>query len=287
MSSSRLIKRRIKSAKSISQITKAMEMVSASKMKRAQDQALQSRPYAEKLSQMLQSVAMRTDRTAHPLLHQYTSSKTLLLVISTDRGLAGSLNTNLFKSVDAFHQSHEEVSLIIVGKKAKDFCLKMGYNVLAEFTNLPEKFGFEEVLPIAELLMNEFLTGAYGSVHIAHMKFISTLAQKVEVTQLLPFSYEQVEHPEELISAKAEYTFEPNPKEILQFILPYFVETIVYQLMLDAKASEHSARMVSMKNASDNAKEVVSELQLAYNKSRQAIITNELIDMTTASMSLQ
>lgn len=286
MSSDRLIKRRIKSAKNISQITKAMEMVSASKMKRSQDQALASRPYAEKLATMLQSVAVRTDPSVHPLLRQNDSNKALLVIFSSDRGLAGSLNTNLFKAIDEFSAEHTQFAVIVIGKKAKDFAQKMGYEVVAEFTNLPEKLGFDDTLPIAELVMKEFLAGAFESVHTVHMRFITTLSQKVELTQLLPFSYSQVEHPEELITAKAEYTFEPSPKEILQFIIPYYVETVMYQMLLDAKASEHSARMVAMKNASDNAKEVVSELQLMYNKSRQSSITNELIDMTTASLSL-
>lgn len=261
-------------------------MVSASKMKRSQEQALSSRPYAEKLAVMLQSVAMHTDRSAHPLLKQHSSPRSILVVLSTDRGLAGSLNTNLFKAVDDFVRQHDETALIVVGKRSKDFSLKMGYTILAEFTDFPEKFGFEQTLPIAELVMKEFLAGSCSSVHVLHMKFITTLSQKVETTQLLPFSYNQMEKPEDLITPKAEYKFEPSAKEILQFILPYYVETLIYQLMLDAKASEHSARMVAMKNASDNAKDVVAQLQLVYNKSRQSSITNELIDMTTATMSL-
>ncbi len=285
MSSARLIKSRIKSAKNISQITKAMEMVSASKMRRAQDQALAGRPYAEKLTSMLQTIALRTDTSAHLLLQSNTSSKILIVLISSDRGLSGSLNTNLMKATEEFVKN-KDVGFIAVGKKAREYVVKLGYNLIAEFTNLPERIHFEEALPMAELMMKAFLTGEYGEVHLVHMRFISTLSQKVQIDQILPLSYRTIEQPAQLIEAQSEYVFEPSTQDILEFLLPYYIEVSLYQTLLDAKASEHSARMVAMKNASDNAKDVVRGLQLMYNKSRQASITTELIDMTTATLSI-
>lgn len=285
MSSSRLIKSRIRSAKNISQITKAMEMVSASKMRRAQSQALASRPYAEKLAQMLRVASQYTTADAHPLLKQNDSPKALMILISTDRGQTGGLNTNLFKSAFEFAEG-KNVEFVVVGKKAREFAIKIGMPVVAEFSGLPEKLSFDQALPIAQFAMNGFLTGEYGSVHILHMRFISTLSQKAELQQLLPLQYERVDQPAELIVAKSEYVFEPSARDLLDYLLPYYTEVQIFQKLLDARASEHSARMVAMKNASDNAKEVVGELQLVYNKGRQSAITRELNEITTAQLSL-
>lgn len=285
MSASRLIKRRIKSAKNISQITKAMEMVSASKMRRAQEQALASRPYAQKLYETLRMVATHTNSSSHPLLQINKAGKALVLLISSDRGLVGSLNTNLFKATEEALQNLPQAEFVAVGRKARDFVVKTGRSLYGEFTGLPDKLRFEDALPIAELVMNAFLSGGYQSVQLVHMQFISTLTQKAVVEQLLPISHTEIQ---ELAAAQpsAEYTFEPNAKDILDTLLPYFIEITIYQDLLDAKASEHSARMVSMKNASDNAKDVVKELTLSYNKSRQASITSELLDISTAALSV-
>jgi len=283
--SSRLIKRRIKSAKNISQITKAMEMVSASKMKRAQDQALSSRPYTRKLMEMLRTIALHTDPSTHPLLKLNDSQKVLVVLISTDRGLAGGLNTNLFKSSEELIKGRD-VAFIVFGKKAREYAMKMGYTIVAEFTGMSEKLRFEDALPVADIMMKSFLSGEYGEVYLLHMQFVTTLSQKPLPERVLPLSAQDIEQPAELIGSKTEYVFEPSPKDILDHLLPYYVEIETYQTMLDAKASEHSARMVAMKNASDNAKEVVSELQLIYNKTRQANITRELIEITTSSLTL-
>lgn len=262
-----------------------MEMVSASKMKRSQEQALSSRPYAKKLTEMLRTIAMHTDPSHHPLLRSNDAEKVLIVLVSTDRGLAGGLNTNLFKAAEELAQT-KKVEFIVVGKKARDYVIKFGRSSIAEFTNLPEKILFEDALPIAELMMKSFLSGGYREVFLVHMQFLSTLSQRSTVERILPLTVEQIEKPEELITAKTEYIFEPNPKSILDYLLPYYVEIETYQTLLDAKASEHSARMVAMKNASDNAKDVVSELQLIYNKTRQANITRELIEITTSSLTL-
>jgi F-type H+-transporting ATPase subunit gamma len=288
MANTRQIKSRISTAANISKITKAMEMVSASKMRRAQQQALAARPYTRGIQSSLQKVAQFTDSSLHPLLAHHTKGKNILIIFSTDRGLCGGLNTNLFKSTWHWTKEKENVEVIVIGKKAVGFARKMGLTILAQFTQLPEILSVAEILPIASLITEGFLSEEYKSVSMLHMDFINTLSQKVKFTQLLPISpaaakIESVTTPPQIY---AEYTFEPTAKDILNELLPYYIENTLYQTLLEAKASEHSARMVAMKNASENAKELVSELKLLFNKSRQAAITNELLDITTATMTL-
>jgi F-type H+-transporting ATPase subunit gamma len=280
----RLIKRRIRSAQNIAKITKAMEMVSASKMRRAQDQVKASRPYADRLSAVLHSIGPKTDPRLHPLLQESLSGVPVLLVISTDRGLCGGLNSNLFKAVLEFKDAHPTLTTIVVGKKAQEFVNRAGLSVHAAFTGLPEKVGFAEALPIAQVVRDGFLNGAFSSVHAVHMEFINTLSQKPLVQAVLPLR--PLSAAADTPAMSSEYVFEPNAQEILDWLLPYYIEMEIYQLLLDAKASEHSARMISMQNASNNAKDVVGSLQLEYNKGRQAGITRELIEITTASLSL-
>jgi F-type H+-transporting ATPase subunit gamma len=288
MANTRQIKSRINTAANISKITKAMEMVSASKMRRAQQQALAARPYTRGIQASLQKVAQFTDSSLHPLLAHHLTGKNILVIFSTDRGLCGGLNTNLFKSTWHWAKEKENVEVIVIGKKAVGFARKMGLTILAQFTQLPEILTINEILPIATLITEGFLRKEYKSVSTLHMDFINTLSQKVKFTQLLPISpaaakIESVTPPPQIY---AEYTFEPTAKDILNELLPYYIENTLYQTLLEAKASEHSARMVAMKNASENAKELVSELKLLFNKSRQAAITNELLDITTATLTV-
>ncbi len=285
MPNTRLIKRRIRSAQNIAKITKAMEMVSASKMRRAQQQVQASRPYASKLHDVLTTIATHTNPELHPLLQQ-SSGRPCLVLLSTDRGLCGGLNTNLFKSAMEFMEHNSNVAVVAVGRKAQEFAQRIGWEIVASFLGLPEKVGFNDVLPIAELVREGFLNHEFSSVHVMHMKFVNTLTQSPETTQLLPLAASEFTHGEAL-EAQGEYAFEPTAQDILDSLLPYYVEMEVYQLMLDAKASEHSARMISMQNASNNAKDVVSSLRLEYNKGRQAGITKELLEITTASLTLQ
>jgi F-type H+-transporting ATPase subunit gamma len=189
--------------------------------------------------------------------------------------------------------AHQETVFITVGKKAKEFAMKTGKRIVGEFTGLPDKLTFTDVLPIARLLTEGFLRGEFSSVVTVHMQFISTLTQRPETHTLLPIAAgdevapkaDEVQDTRDVGEGK-EYLFEPSASEMLGVLLPYYAENGFYQLMLEAKASEHSARMVSMKNASDNAKDIVSSLKLEYNKSRQAAITSELLDITTASLTV-
>lgn len=293
MAQARLIKSRIKSATNIAKITKAMEMVAASKMRRSQEQALASRPYTHKLLEMLHTIGKNTDSGLHPLLTRPNPmGPELMILISTDKGLAGSLNTNLFRFASSELANMRTPHILAVGRKAREFALKSGVPLVAEFSALPDKLTLADVLPIAEIFVGGFLSGEFSSVRTVHAQFVSTLSQRPEVNLLLPIALDSVSalgsqpQPKDPVGKK-EYVFEPNPKEILEFLLPFYTENGFFQIMLEAKASEHSARMVAMKNASDNAKEIVGSLKLEYNKSRQAGITSELLDITTAALALQ
>ena len=288
MANSRQIKRRIGTAGNISKITKAMEMVSASKMRRAQQQALAARPYTRAIQESLRKVARLTDPSHHPLLATHEEGRAVLVIFSTDRGQCGALNPNLFKATWNWASTHENFEVIVIGKKAVAFAKKMSFQIAAQFTNVPEILSVKDILPLAQLLTDGFLTKNYHTVTLLHMDFINTLSQKVKFTPLLPLSTELAELERKAVTPEvhSEYTFEPSPREILSELLPYYLENSLYQTLLEAKASEHSARMVAMKNASENAKELVHELKLLFNKTRQASITNELLDITTATLTV-
>jgi len=288
MANTRQLKRRINTAANISKITKAMEMVSASKMRRAQQQALAARPYTRAIQRSLKKVAQFTDSSLHPLLMSHEVGKDVLVIFSTDRGLCGGLNTNLFKAAIHWAQDKQNFEVIVIGKKAVTFAKKMGFQIAAQFTEMAEVASVNDILALAKITTDGFLSEGYKSVWLVHMDFINTLTQQVKLTPLLPLSAERhdIEHGAVNPEIHTEYTFEPNPQEILGELLPYYLESSLYQTLLEARASEHSARMVAMKNASDNAKSLVNELKLQFNKSRQASITNELLDITTATMTV-
>lgn len=286
MPNARAIKQRIKSAKNISKITKAMEMVSASKMRKSQQQATSSRPYSVELQNILHKISQYTNPELHPLLMQRTGGKDLLIVVSTDRGLVGGLNSNLFRAMMHWKETHPEAVFVSVGKKAKQFVTKMGFELYADFSPFVDRVSYPESLPMSNMVIKAFLNGEFNSVYITHMQSINTLSQKPVFDQLLPISPSEIEAPENKVKDKQEYVFEPSAQEILNWLLPYYIENSVYFTLLESKASEHSARMISMKNASDNAKDIVNVLSLEYNRTRQASITRELQEITTAQMSL-
>lgn len=287
MANARLIKRRINAAQNISKITKAMEMVAASKMKRAQEQATAARPYARALELSLRKVAQDSSPGLHPLLENNLDGFPVLVLISTDKGLCGSLNTQLLKASITWFDQYPDGKVIAIGKKAVHFCQLAGFELLAQFTELPEKIATSDIVPITSLVMSNFASKQFSLVTLTYMDFVNTLSQKVRTVQLLPISQQELtDETMTTLKLKHEYTFEPSAKELLSSLLPYFIENTVYQAFLEARASEHSARMVTMKNASDNAKSLVHELKLEFNKSRQAAITSELLDITTASMTI-
>lgn len=282
MANLRDIRRRIKSVKNTAQITRAMQLVAAAKMKKAQDQALAGRDYAHQLNGVLQDISEGFSEATHPLLEKREGNRELVLVISTDKGLCGPLNTNLSRKLrDSVSPDAEYVT---VGRKLRIMLEKLGKEVIADFT-VKDPVPFADARAIAKLLARQFLEGKYDKVSVAYTRFVNTLSQQPEVVQLLP-----VEPPSggEAASAETkEFLFEPSPEDVLGSILPLYVNFRVFQALVESRASEHSARMVAMKAATDNAKKFIKELTLEYNKLRQGAITAELLEITTAMKAME
>lgn len=290
MANTRELRRRIKSVKNISQITKAMQMVAATKMRRAQNQALAGRPYNLNLIEALTRLLPRIETSSHPLLLPNTSNKKGAILLSTDKGLCGSLNTNLIRLVLASNLGGN-VNFYTVGKKGRNFVVKTGSDLVADFENL-DTVTFRQAVQLSKMVVEAFLQKEVGEVFIVYPDFVSTIKQEPRVNKLLPIEYSQLVEVVERTPVKedklgSEYLFEPDVAGLLDSVLTHFVETKIYQALLETKASEHSARMVAMKNATDNAKELTEDLQLTYNQTRQAAITTELLEITTASIAME
>ncbi len=278
------IRRRIRSVKSTAQITKAMQMVAASKMRKSQGAALSGRPYQEALFRVLAALRGKVDPQASPLLVERPVRRELILVISSDKGLCGALNTNLFRELTAIDAV--DPSFSAVGRKAVQFLVRTRRNLLADFqvSELPRT---REVRPIANFCAEKFLSGEVDRVRVVYSKFINTLVQQATTVNFLPASSEELlgeEKGEKLPTG--EFLFEPSEQGVLSAILPHYITFQIFQMILDARASEHSARMVAMKNATDNAKQLVKDLTLHYNKVRQASITTELLEIASAQLSV-
>ena len=297
MPSTREIRRRIRSVKNISQVTRAMQMVAASKMRRAQEQVLATRPYTEKAWQVLSNLAAQrgVDETVHPLLQVREEVRTIgMLLITADKGLCGSYNHGMIQAASRFiDELPYPVELITVGKRGRDAMWRMKRNIVAEFSDLPPQPGLLDVTPIAHVAMDGFVTEQYDVVYLAHTDFINTLTQRPAIWQLLPLLPLDLgvtpvsEHRgEEPPSATVEYIYEPDPRTILDTVLPRFTELQVYQALLEALASEHSARMVAMRSATENAMDLLDDLTLTYNRARQEAITTEMLDIAGGAEAL-
>ena len=288
MADIRAIRRRIRSISAVQRTTNAMQMVAASKMRRAQLRALAARPYAERMREVLADLAQEgTDRSQdeplHPLLAVRPQNRTTLVFVTPNRGLCGGLPGNLNRGAAAFSLEHGAGSAIVaVGKKGRDFFLRTGANIIAEFTDLPDYPTLAQTLAISRLVIDDYSLGRTDAVYVVYAQFVNTITQRPVVQQLLP-----VEPPEEQVGAqglaplpyRAQYIFEPSPAEVLDELLPRYVEMQVYNAVLENAASEQSARMVAMRNASDAARDLVSSLTLELNKARQEQITRELLDL--------
>jgi len=284
------IRRRIKSIRNTAQITKAMQMVAASKMRKAQMGALAGRPYASLMNRVLVSLQQRTDPKMHPLLQVREVKRELVIVMSTDKGLAGALNTNLFREVANFDSAR--TAYVTVGRKGRQFLGRTRREILADF-ELKDAPSFLETKSIAQYAVERFLTGDVDRVSVLYTRFINTINQKAVVRTLLPitdFEVAQADTGESAAASGADpmggYLFEPSAEDVLDVMLPYYLQYQVFQMILDARASEHSARMVAMKSATDNANQFIKDLTLEYNKMRQASITTELLEISTAQMAL-
>jgi F-type H+-transporting ATPase subunit gamma len=282
------IRGRIASVRNIAQITRAMEMVAASRMKRAQDAILAARPYSDELRDALSRVAAAVSEDVDPLLARRPVRSIGLIVVTTDRGLAGALNANAIRAVLRYVNERSrtdgesvKISAITVGRKGRDALRRVGIPIEAHFNQLGDKPGFSDVTAIARLVTEDFLAGTYDEIAVAYSSFISTLSQRPILDVLLPVV--QPEMGEAQGRTNDEYLFEPSPEAVLRRLLPHYVAIGLYRAVLENNASEQSARMIAMRNSTDNANELIGDLNLVYNKTRQANITREMIEIASGA----
>lgn len=287
MASTRDIRRRIKSVKNTRQITRAMELVAASKMKKAQQTALANRPYTQLMADMLAALSARVDESTHPFLSAREVKTRGVLLITTNMGLCGALNANLFKLTA---EIKTPVKYAVVGRKGAQYLARSGRSLMAEFS-INDRVPFSEVKQATEFMVRKYLEGEIDTVEVIYPRFKNTLVQEATIRPVLPLTSlrEFLDQREATGSAAAqsrqdnrEMLIEPDPRAILESLLPFYVNRHVYQLVLSARASEYSARMVAMKTAKDNASTLLDDLMLKYNKARQAAITNEIIEIAAA-----
>jgi F-type H+-transporting ATPase subunit gamma len=300
MPNTRELRRRIRSVKNTAQITKAMQMVAATKMRKAQIQATNGRPYNLTLNEAMSMLLPKVENSLHPLMQEHSEGNSAVLLLSTDKSLCGSLNTNLFRATMTFMKDQKNTVFYTVGKKGRQFCVRSGYDLAADFENT-DLVQFRTAAQIAKLVTESFLNHEIKELFIAYPDFISALRQEPKVLRILPIDYKNLietltpdlankssrQSTVDSSQKNSEFLFEPSLSELLEFILNHFVQVKIYQAMLETKASEHSARMLAMQNATDNAKELVDDLTLSYNQTRQAAITSELLEITSAQAALE
>ncbi len=285
MASSREIKRRIRSVKNVGQITRAMEMVAASKMRRAQRNVLAARPYAERMRELMGDLTARVVGAAKKgsLLEQRATIKTVgLIIVTPDRGLCGSLVTNVLRRAVRFmldqRAQNRSVEVFVYGKKGRDYAVRNGLTLVGEMTKLGDSPRIEDILGVAVGAIKGFQAGRYDELYIIYSEYINTLVQRAALKQLAP-----VATPEAPMSTNQVFTYEPSEEEVLGVVLPRYVETQIYQAILESSASFYSAQMVAMRNATKSAKDLVRDLTLTYNKARQAAITKEVSEISSGA----
>ncbi|MDA1337959.1 MAG: ATP synthase F1 subunit gamma [bacterium] len=284
MASARDIKRRVKSVRNISQITKAMQMVSASRLKKAQDNASKTLSYSKKLNEILANTKNASSDLSHPYLILKSSEKKLVILITPDRGLVGSLISNVRKLVF----KNKDSDFVCIGKKGAQFLKRLNLNVIAEFENLESKTSEFKLSVLINLINQKYSDENYSNISVIYTDFISTAVQKAKYLPLLPIESidnNLINQEEEKSINKNPYKFEPSANVIFDFLMPHFIETQLQQFLFESLASEHSARMIAMKNATDNAKKLASRLALEYNKERQASITNQILEVASGAIS--
>ncbi len=294
------IKRRIKSVKNTKKITKAMELVSASKMKRAVTATLASRPYAQASWEILESLSQSGGESEHALLKKREVKNVLVVLITSNRGLCGAYNAQIIRAVMKMIKENDgkQISFVAVGKKGEAALRRLGQNIVASFTELPDNATFRDVLPIGNLIMADYANGTYDKVYIAYTDFISALVSKPAIRPILPVSISEVEKSVETLGENAEsnvngqksnatsYTFEPGYDALMSKLVEKIARSQVYQMILESSASEQSSRMMAMKNASEAAGEMIDDLTLAFNKARQAAITKEISEISAGMASV-
>jgi F-type H+-transporting ATPase subunit gamma len=278
--SQRDIRRRINASKNISKITRAMQFVAASKLRHAQQATIAARPYSDLLDEILADVAIVLSGEEHPLLGRHETGKRLIVLITSDRGLAGPLNTNAVRF--AAHEIVDkpgDLDLVSVGRKGRDAMRRSGVPIVAHFPGFGDRPSFEDVLPLARLISDEYEAGTYNQVDVVYTRFVSTLVQRPDKVQLLPI----VPTTDAQGIPGSQFIFEPAPAEVLSELLPRYLGTRLFQTALESSASFFSSQMVAMKNATENADELIEDLTLSYNKARQANITRELIEIASGA----
>lgn len=292
MSAVREIRRRIRSVKNMAQITKAMEAVSASKMRRAMANVMASRAYSLRMWDVINDLVDRYTpaggRPLHPLLATPPTLRTVALVlVSADRGLCGSYNIEIIREGLRFIREQQargiSTRVLAVGQRGRDFMARLGVNLVAELTKLSDRPSLLDTVPISRVILQGWERGEFDAVYLAYTDFINVLTHRPHVRPLLPLT----SFSEHVEGGKVDYIYEPDPLAVLTELLPRFVEVEVYQAILESLASEHSARMVSMRNATENANELTKELTLSYNKARQAAITKEITELTGGAAALE
>lgn len=286
----RELRRSIRSKQNTKQITKAMEMVSAAKLKRAQQAALAARPYADKLREVVFSIATGSAGIKHPMLQVREVKRTAYLVVTSDRGLAGGLNSNLLRQLQTRikerHKSNDEYAVFVIGRKGRDFLKRRGIPIAQEITGLPDSPNFADIKSIAQAAVKGFEDGTYDELNLVYNEFRSAISQVPRIKKLLPLDASELGDTGAQ-GPKAFYEYEPSAEEVLQALLPRYAEMLVFSAVLDNKASEHGARMTAMGNATKNATKMIAELTLQYNRARQAAITQEITEIVAGANALQ
>jgi F-type H+-transporting ATPase subunit gamma len=279
------LRRRIRAVKSTQQITKAMKMIAASRLRRAQERVVAARPFAQRMQRVLNELASRVDRNAHPLFRipDAGQGRPLLIVVTADRGLCGSFNSNIIKAAGQFiirEGQGRSVALELIGRKGRDFYRRRGFDVRYEATGIFQRLNFNDAVPVANAAIEEFVSGAASSVHLVYNEFKSVISQRIVVEQLLPIRRVQ---GEEAAVPKTEYRYEPAPEVIFKELLPRHIQVQVYRALLESNAAFFAAQMTAMDAATRNSAEMLDNLTLYMNKVRQAAITREIIEVVSGA----
>lgn len=286
MPSLRELRRRIRSIENTAKVTHAMEMIAASKMRKAQGAVLSGRPYAEKIQEVIANLEAQQDAVelVHPLLERRNVQNLTLIHFTPDRGLCGGLHGNLNRAIAEFILSKKgsTVQVIAVGRKGRDFIVRTGLNLKAEFTNMGDQLKVSDILPLSQMVLDEYSSVSTDEVYIAYPRFVSMAVQRPTIERVIPVDPSDLPY-----EAKVGYIYEPDPMGVLNVLLPRYIEMQIYHGLLELNASEQSARMVAMRNATDSANEMVEDLTLELNKVRQASITNELLDIIAGTIALK
>lgn len=287
MATLKQIRQRIRTSKNIQQITRAMKLVAAARLKKAQDRVEQARPYSEKMRELMESIGRAGDLPAHPLLERRPVKRYCLVVVAGDRGLAGSYNSSILRAAsDYLKATPGDHVLVTVGKKGAQFFGKRGHQIVHEMSVPTAGANLEDAVSLRQRLENLFTSGEVDAIHLVYSKFISPIRQIPQVVQLLPIEPPQAEAGEEPAGGTKTYKFKPSPAELLEQLLPAYLQTLTYQALLESAASEHGARMTAMTSATDNAGEMIKNLTLQANRARQANITKEILEIVGGAEAL-